>query len=160
MPNSSHIPAAGLPDYRSETPPKPTPSALQPVSPVRNTATNGVHESTSLPVTGPRKLVRPTLPTRSFRSRTYSPNEDPPILAHQNMAAHAAASETTHAEAFYFQKQVQTQTPLMIVLEGGDRIEGCIEWYDRYSIKVRSASRILIYKSAIKYIYKIGEQQS
>jgi len=76
------------------------------------------------------------------------------------MAAHAAASETTHAEAFYFQKQVQTQTPLMIVLEGGDRIEGCIEWYDRYSIKVRSASRILIYKSAIKYIYKIGEQQS
>lgn len=75
------------------------------------------------------------------------------------MAAHAAATENTHSEAFYFQKQVQTQTLMRIVLEDGEKIEGCIEWHDRYSIKVRSNSRTLIYKSAIKYLYKVGEHQ-
>lgn len=62
-----------------------------------------------------------------------------------------------HAELFYLQKQIQSQTPMVIVLEDGERIDGCIEWYDRNSIKVRGKYKILIYKSAIKYMYKMGD---
>jgi sRNA-binding regulator protein Hfq len=62
-----------------------------------------------------------------------------------------------HAELFYLQKQIQSQTPMVIVMEDGETIEGCIEWYDRGALKVRGRSRMLIYKSAIKYMYKQGE---
>jgi len=62
-----------------------------------------------------------------------------------------------HAELFYLQKQIQAQTPMVIVLEDGERIDGCIEWYDRNSIKVRGRFKVLIYKSAIKYMYKLGD---
>jgi sRNA-binding regulator protein Hfq len=61
------------------------------------------------------------------------------------------------AELFYLQKQIQTQTPMVIVLADGEHIEGCIEWYDRRALKVRGRSKVLIYKSAIKYMYKLGE---
>jgi sRNA-binding regulator protein Hfq len=62
-----------------------------------------------------------------------------------------------HAELFYLQKQIQSQTPMVIVLEDGERIDGCIEWYDRSSLKVRGRNKTLIYKSAIKYMYKLGD---
>jgi sRNA-binding regulator protein Hfq len=62
-----------------------------------------------------------------------------------------------HAELFYLQKQIQSQTPMVVVLEDGERIEGCIEWYDRNSLKVRGRSKTLIFKSAIKYMYKLGD---
>jgi RNA chaperone Hfq len=62
------------------------------------------------------------------------------------------------AELFYLQKQIQSQTPMVIVLEDGEHVEGCIEWYDRNCIKVRGRNKTLVYKSAIKYMYKLGEQ--
>jgi sRNA-binding regulator protein Hfq len=62
-----------------------------------------------------------------------------------------------HAELFYLQKQIQSQTPMVIVLEDGERLDGCIEWYDRNSLKVRGRSRTLVFKSAIKYMYKLGD---
>jgi len=62
-----------------------------------------------------------------------------------------------HAELFYLQKQIQAQTPMVIVLEDGEVVEGCIEWYDRNSLKVRGRWKTLIYKSAIKYMYKLGD---
>jgi sRNA-binding regulator protein Hfq len=61
------------------------------------------------------------------------------------------------AEVFYLQKQIQSQTPMVIVLEDGEQIEGCIEWYDRNTLKVRGRAKTLIYKSAIKYMYKLGD---
>lgn len=63
-------------------------------------------------------------------------------------------SPRQQAELFYLQKQIQAQTPMVIELENGERIEGCIEWYDRNAIKVRGSSKVLIYKSAIKYMHK------
>lgn len=62
-----------------------------------------------------------------------------------------------HAELFYLQKQIQSQTPMMIVLADGTTVEGHIEWYDRKAIKIRGREKVLIYKSAIKYMYKAGE---
>jgi RNA chaperone Hfq len=67
--------------------------------------------------------------------------------------------EKTHAENFYYQKQIQSKTPVAIVLRDGAQLQGVIEWYDRNCIKVdcKGASGVLIYKSAIRYIYKAGE---
>lgn len=61
------------------------------------------------------------------------------------------------AELFYLQKQIQSQTPMVVVLEDGERIDGCIEWYDRNSLKIRGRAKTLVYKSAIKYMYKLGD---
>jgi sRNA-binding regulator protein Hfq len=65
--------------------------------------------------------------------------------------------DNRQAELFYLQKQIQMQTQMVFILEDGERIQGVIEWYDRHSIKVRGKSRVLIYKAAIKYLYKAGE---
>jgi sRNA-binding regulator protein Hfq len=61
------------------------------------------------------------------------------------------------AELFYLQKQIQSQTPMVVVLEDGEQVEGCIEWYDRSSLKIRGRQKTLVYKSAIKYMYKFGD---
>ena len=73
--------------------------------------------------------------------------------------AYAAEGDVAQrqAELFYLQKQIQSQTPMVIVLEDGELVEGQIEWYDRHALKVRGRNRILVYKSAIKYMYKLGE---
>ena len=47
--------------------------------------------------------------------------------------------------------------PWSIVLEDGEQMEGCIEWYDRNTLKMRGRSKTLVYKSAIKYMYKLGD---
>lgn len=77
-----------------------------------------------------------------------------------HFSAQSAMEDGPHrqAELFYLQKQIQSQTPMIVVLEDGEQIEGCIEWYDRTCLKVRGRAKTLIYKSAIKYMYKVGEQ--
>jgi sRNA-binding regulator protein Hfq len=112
----------------------------------------------SLPPSGPRKLVRPTLPEGARTRRSYS-RRDTPLLIHQQAPTAQGRAESSHAEAFYLQKQVQSQTHLIFMLEGGDRVEGAIEWYDADTIKVRNGNiRTLIYKTSIKYLYKAGDQ--
>ena len=71
-----------------------------------------------------------------------------------------APPETTNAENFYYQKQMQTRTPMVIVLRDGEEVHGIIEWYDRNCIKVNrenGAPNLMIYKPAIKYMFKEGE---
>ena len=70
---------------------------------------------------------------------------------------HEEHGSNRQAELFYLQKQIQQQTPMIFVMEDGARVQGVIEWYDRNSIKVRGKSRVLVFKSAIKYLYKAGE---
>ncbi len=45
--------------------------------------------------------------------------------------------ETPTAESFFLHKQMTLQTPIVVVLEDGERVEGVLEWYDRNSIKLR-----------------------
>jgi len=73
--------------------------------------------------------------------------------------SHAVEEESGYrqAELFYLQKQIQAQTPMVIVLADGEKIEGVIEWYDRRTLKLRGRDKTLVYKSAIKYMYKVGE---
>jgi sRNA-binding regulator protein Hfq len=72
-------------------------------------------------------------------------------------ASHEDHGSNRQAELFYLQKQIQLQTQMVFILEDGARVQGVIEWYDRNSIKVRGRSRVLLFKSAIKYLYKAGE---
>jgi hypothetical protein len=126
-----------------------------------------------LDVIGPRKLIRPTLPDSARRNRRFQRQDQPTLIVGSAIAHAAPAHDSSHAESFYLQKQVQAQTPMVFVLEDSEKIEGCIEWYDRNAIKVRctsspfrnnrssdSATRALIYKSSIKYLYKVGENQA
>ena len=85
-------------------------------------------------------------------------HRNPPApLPFRSMAPVPEDAPRRDAELFYLQKQIHAQTPMVIVLEDGEQIEGCIEWYDRNSIKVRGRTKTLIYKSAIKYMYKLGD---
>jgi sRNA-binding regulator protein Hfq len=91
------------------------------------------------------------------QARTRSrPAASAPIF----LTSHAPEQDTSahQAELFYMQKQIQGQTPMVVVLEDGEKVEGCIEWYDRDVIKLRGRQKTLVYKSAIKYMYKFGDQ--
>jgi sRNA-binding regulator protein Hfq len=71
----------------------------------------------------------------------------------------SAPPEQTNAENFYYQKQMQTKTLMVVVLRDGEEVHGVIEWYDRNCIKVNrdGGPNLMIYKPAIKYMYKEGE---
>jgi len=66
----------------------------------------------------------------------------------------------THAEIYYYKKQIDAHTTMVLVLEDGEEIEGTIEWYDRGALKInrRSAPNLLVLKRHIKYIYKAEER--
>ena len=68
-------------------------------------------------------------------------------------------TEQTNAENFYYQKQMQSKTPMVIVLRDGEEVHGYIEWYDKNCIKLNrsGAANLMIYKPAIKYMFKEGE---
>lgn len=127
-----------------------------------------------------RKLIRPTLP----RIENHGNHHPVPVPAPERrdrperMDRHdrgdrggdrgmsggkkLAPPEQTNAENFYYQKQMQSRTPMVIVLRDGEEIHGVIEWYDRNCIKVNRESgepNLMIYKPAIKYMYKEGENQ-
>lgn len=66
----------------------------------------------------------------------------------------------TNAELFYYKKQIDAHTSMIIVLLDGEEIEGTIEWYDRGALKVnrKSAPNLLLLKRNIKYMYKADER--
>jgi len=71
-----------------------------------------------------------------------------------------APLEITHAENFYWVKQMQSRTPMAIVLEDGETLHGIVEWYDRDCIKLtrRGSPNLMIFKRVIKYVYKDSEE--
>ena len=104
---------------------------------------------------GTRKLVRPQLPLVE-RRRDPVHTEDP--LTHATISDTHGTPESSHAEAFYFQKQMQQQTEMTVVLEDGEQLQGIIQWYDRCTVKMRAGrTRVLVYKAAIKYLYKTSD---
>jgi len=126
-----------------------------------------------------RKLIRPTLPRAEnhgnhaaapvpVQERRERPERhERPERAERPMGASAggkkpAPPEQTNAENFYYQKQMQSRTPMVIVLRDGEEVRGIIEWYDRNCIKVNREDgepNLMIYKPAIKYMFKEGENQ-
>ncbi len=67
----------------------------------------------------------------------------------------------TNAETFYYKKQIDTRTKMIIVLSDGEEIEGTIEWYDLDALKINrtDAPNILLPKHNIKYMFKAEDKE-
>jgi host factor-I protein len=109
-----------------------------------------------------RKLIRPAL-NRNEHARhdgdRRERSERPERADRSSNGKKTPPPEQTHAENFYYQKQMQAKTPMVLVLQDGEEIHGVIEWYDKYCLKVNriGAANLLIYKPSIKYMYKESE---
>lgn len=114
-----------------------------------------------------RKLIRPSLnhsnhanhPGPTAMERRDRGDRAPERSDRANGSRKAPPPEQTNAENFYYQKQMQSKTSMVIVLTDGEEIHGVIEWYDRTCIKVNrpGSPNLMIYKPSIKYMYKEGE---
>ncbi|HUO83781.1 MAG TPA: hypothetical protein VM534_01585, partial [Thermoanaerobaculia bacterium] len=67
-----------------------------------------------------------------------------------------APPDQTNAENFYYQKQMNARTAMVIVMCDGEEIRGSIEWYDKTCLKVNrtGAPNLLVQKQWIKYLFK------
>lgn len=103
-----------------------------------------------------RKLIRPSI--TEMKEQT-TPKRQP---APQQKAKRSTPPDQTHAENFYYLKQMQSHTPMVLVLKDGEEIIGTIEWYDKTCLKLNreGGPNLLIYKESIKYIYKAPEKRS
>ena len=96
---------------------------------------------------GQRKLIRPNLSDLKDRLVSRSPRRKqvPP--------------DQTNAEAFYYLKQMNSRTPMIVILKDGEELRGVIEWYDRLCIKINrhGAPNLMVMKDCIKYMFKADE---
>ncbi|RPI11174.1 MAG: hypothetical protein EHM65_07340 [Acidobacteriales bacterium] len=95
--------------------------------------------------TANRRLIRPAL---------NSPKEQ--VNPRRTQKPPSAPPDQTHAECFYYLKQMQAKTPMVLVLNDGETVEGSIEWYDKSCLKIcrEDGTNMLVYKPSIKYMYK------
>jgi sRNA-binding regulator protein Hfq len=98
-----------------------------------------------------RKLIRPSMnemmekhPSRATTRRKQAP------------------AEQTNAESFYYLKQMQNRTGMVVVLTDGTELKGWIEWYDKNCIKLNrvDAPNLLLFKQSIKFMFKEEELRS
>ena len=96
-----------------------------------------------------RKLIRPSMtemmdrfPTRGTTGRRKQ-----------------VPAEQTNAESFYYLKQMQNRTTMVVLLTDGTELTGWIEWYDKGCIKLNrdKAPNLLIFKHSIKFMFKEEE---
>jgi sRNA-binding regulator protein Hfq len=133
-----------------------------------------------------RKLIRPDLTAikeKIGRTPVSKVTADPPTvtavpaeaaLAAGGPPANAASApqgtgsprrkiappEQTNAESFYYLKQMQSKTPMVIVLQDDEKLRGVIEWYDKHCLKINRIKEpnVVVPKHNIKYIYKQEEE--
>lgn len=94
-----------------------------------------------------RKLIRPSL------------SEIQDQMGGRMQRKKPAPPDQTSAENFYYVKQMQARTPMVVVLDNDEVIRGVIEWYDKDCIKVhrQNEPNLLIMKSVVRYMYKQTE---
>jgi len=95
-----------------------------------------------------RKLIRPNI--SEYKER----------MAREGAKKKTHPAYDTHAENYYYLKQMNKKTPVAVVLTDGERVEGLIEWYDKDCIKLNRTDEpnLLIFKHAIKYLLKLEEK--
>lgn len=109
-----------------------------------------------------RKLIRPSI--KDVKDSTgqsqdippqgvSSPSQNQPLVTTRRKQIPA---EQTNAESFYYLKQMQTKTPMVIILQDGEQVRGYIEWYDRHCLKVNrhKEPNLMLMKQCVKYMYK------
>jgi host factor-I protein len=121
-----------------------------------------------------RKLIRPSLTDIKEAAPSRPPQ---PAAQHHTPPHHSGGGaggsinaqrkkptppDQTNAESFYFVKQMQSRTPVAVVLTDGEILNGVVEWYDRDCIKLTryGSPNLLVYKHVIKYMYKTGDDNA
>ena len=119
--------------------------------PVRKPPTPGPPTGAPAPTSelGPRKLIRPSL--SEVRHEPSGPRG----------VRKGAPPDQTNAESFYYLKQMQARTAVVVRLVDGEELRGWIEWYDKDALKLNreNAPNLLLQKRAIKYLYKEEEER-
>ncbi len=90
--------------------------------------------------TGNRKLIRPSF--NEFKEKGEAPRK-----AGAAQKVSRSAADQTNAENFYYVKQMQSKTPMVITLRDGEVLRGVIEWYDSRLPEVEPRVAIRIYCS-------------
>ena len=108
-------------------------------------------DGTSGPELGPRKLIRSSL---ADLRRDHGLPRNP-------SSRKSVPPEQTNAEAFYYLKQMQSRTQIVVRLLDGEELRGWIEWYDKDVIKLNreNAPNLVVPKHSIKYLYKEEEER-
>jgi sRNA-binding regulator protein Hfq len=97
-----------------------------------------------------RKLIRPNINEVKEKDKEKDNKSSP------KNKKKPAPQDTTKAEVYYYLKQMNNKTPMVIVLKDGEILRGFIEWYDKNCIKLNRVdeANLLIFKHNIKYMYK------
>jgi len=93
-----------------------------------------------------RKLIKPDLKELKKNIKKDKKKPPPPYK--------------THAENYYYIKQMNNRTPMVIHLMDGTVLNGRIEWYDEKCIKLKienSLNSYILFKQVIKYMHKDPE---
>ena len=90
-----------------------------------------------------RKLIRPSLADIKEQMTTV-------VRPHRKRPS----NDQTNAENFYYVKQMQSKTPLVVILQDGEELHGVIEWNDRECLALRSKDlpSIVIMKQVIVHV--------
>jgi len=101
-----------------------------------------------------RKLIRPNLTEVKEKMSKEAKEKE---LARKKIPP----PTDTHAENYYFLKQMNKKTLMAVVFADGEKVEGYIEWYDRNCFKLNreAAPNLLIYKRQVKYLYKLEQNE-
>jgi host factor-I protein len=119
-----------------------------------------------------RKLIRTTLAQvkeREMQAQHERRMAPPPQQRQQHHQHHPPTPaskkkvppEQTNAESFYYKKQMELHTDMVVVLQDGETLYGTIEWYDKASIKLnrKDEPNLLLLKHNVKYLYKNPESK-
>ncbi|MFH1176281.1 MAG: RNA chaperone Hfq [Acidobacteriota bacterium] len=95
-----------------------------------------------------RRLIRPSISEVGDRTPLRG-------MVHRKQAP----PEQTNAENYYFIKQMQNKTAMVVVLDDATELHGWIEWYDKDCLKLNRTDgpNLMIYKHAIRYMFKEEE---
>jgi len=110
----------------------------------------------------PPPVERPAPPTHERperdrdRERERERSTPAPSHAQSSQPKKKIPPEQTNAENFYYKKQMDAHTPMVLVLQDNEHLYGTIEWYDKNSIKLHrdEGPNLLVLKHNIKYMYK------
>lgn len=94
----------------------------------------------------------------NYNSRNYPRST---VNGDQNQKKKTPPPVETNAETYYYKKQIDARTKMVIVLLDGEEINGTIEWYDLDALKInrKDAPNLLLPKHNIKYMYKAEEEE-
>ncbi|HEV2860720.1 MAG TPA: hypothetical protein VGX48_06930 [Pyrinomonadaceae bacterium] len=140
---------------------------------VKGRETTPASAATPEPQPQPRERERTSAPPPARSAAPHRSNDrpSPPPRDRESSGASAAAlaagrkkipPQETNAEIFYYKKQMDSHTPMVIVLLDGEEVEGTIEWYDRNALKInrRDAPNIMLLKHNIKYMFKAEDRDA